>query len=306
MARRPLSLLGAALAVGLTLSACGGGGDDDAFSSGGGDDDTVTLGSANFPESELLMEIYAGALEAQGIRTRTQPNIGSREIYLKALEDGSIDLIPEYNGALLAALQTEVPEDLTSTEAVDAALQKVLPEGTETLTPSAAEDKDSLTVTAATAQEYDLSTISDLVPVAPELVVGAGPEFGERFQGIEGLKSVYGIEFKQFRPLDVGGPLTVSALKDGSIDVGNIFTTDSSITTEDFTVLEDDKNLYSSQNVLPLIRSSKASDEVTETLDAVSAALTTENLTAALARVQVDKDAPATVAEQFLADQDLD
>ncbi|MFY0405978.1 glycine betaine ABC transporter substrate-binding protein [Solicola sp. PLA-1-18] len=305
MARRHLSLAGAVLALGLTLSACGGGGDE-AFSSGDGDSDTITLGSANFPESELLMEIYAGALDAKGVATRTQPNIGSREVYLKALEDGSIDLIPEYNGALLAALQSDVPQGTTSPEAVYDALQEVLPEGTRTLTQSAAEDKDSLTVTAATAKKYSLTTMEDLAPVSKDLVVGAGPEFSQRFQGLEGLESVYGIEFKEFKPLDVGGPLTVSALRDGSIDVGNVFTTDSAIETDELVVLEDTKNLYSSQNILPLIRSSKATPEVEKALDAVSAALTTENLTAALAKVQVDKDAPSTVAKQFLADNDLD
>jgi osmoprotectant transport system substrate-binding protein len=186
-----------------------------------------------------------------------------------------------------------------------AALKKVLPAGTEVLEQSAAQDKDTLTVTADTATKNNLKSIEDLKAIAGTLVVGAGPEFAERHQGLKGLETVYGIKFKEFKPLDAGGPLTVNALKDGDIQVANIYSTDSSIVTNKFVVLEDPKNLYLSQNVLPLIRSEANNATVTGALNAVSGKLTTENLTSYLAQVQVDKKDIAVVAKAFLSENGL-
>ena len=306
------SLLGLALAGSLTaaLTACGGGEDPLAATetSTGAATDTaaVIVGSANFPESELLAEMYAQVLEKSGVEVQRKFNIGAREVYLKALQDGSIDLLPEYNGALLAALSDGgAPEGVSAPEDVLGALKEVLPEGTEVLEQSAAEDKDTLSVTAETASKYSLKTIEDLAPVAGELVCGAGPEFQERYQGLVGLKELYGVQFKEFRPLDAGGPLTVGALADGTIQVGNIFSTDSAITTNGFVVLEDTKQLFLAENILPLIRSEKNTPEITEALDGLSAKLTTENLTKFLAQVQVDKKSSAAVATAFLTELGL-
>ncbi|WP_244309554.1 ABC transporter substrate-binding protein [Kineococcus rubinsiae] len=303
------TLLGAALATGATLTAaaCGSGDDPLATSSSSSSgsasaSDAVIIGSANFPESELVGEMYAQVLEAKGVKVERKFNIGAREVYLKALDDGSIDLLPEYNGALLAALvEGGAPEGVSSPEQVYDELQKALPEGTETLQQSAAEDKDTLSVLPATKSQYNLSTIEDLAPVAKDLSLGAGPEFQERYQGLVGLKALYGVEFGTFRPLDAGGPLTVGALEDGSIQVGNVFSTDSAIATKGFVVLEDPKNLFLAQNILPLIRSSKNNQTITNALNAFSAVLTTDNLTEYLAKVQVDKQDSATVAKAFLA-----
>ncbi len=300
---RKLVALAAMVAAVLPLSACGG--DPTAGGgTGGGSSDTITIGSANFPENELLAEIYAQALEAKDVKVNRKFNIGARELYLKALGDGSIDMIPEYNGALLAALsEGGVPEDVTTPEEVYDALQDVLPEGTETTTQSAAEDKDTLTVTSETAEKYSLATIEDLKPVAGELELGGGPEFAERFQGIIGLEKLYGLKFKGYKPLDPGGPLTKAALKKGDVQVANIFSTDSVIETDNLVVLEDTKNLFLAQNIVPLIQSDKVKGDVKDTLDEVSAALTTENLTEYLAMVQVDKKDSKTVAKEFLANE---
>lgn len=295
-----------ALAASLALTACGSDDKSDPFSSGNNDPDVITIGSANFPESELLMQMYAQALEAKGLTVETKPNIGAREIYMEAFTAGDIDMLPEYNGALLAYLMPEgVPEDVTSPNDVYDALQDVLPTGSKTLPQSPAEDKDTLTVTADTAKKYDLSGIEDLEPVAGQLVVGAGPEWRERYQGLVGLKDLYGVEFKEFKPLDAGGPLTVAALKDGTIDVGNIFSTDSAIATNGWVVLDDPKHLYLSENIVPLVHEDAMSPEAEEAINGVSEALTTENLTEALARVQVDKEDPVTVAGDFLKEHDL-
>ena len=293
-----LVAVAAVVAAVLPLSACGG---DPTSGGGSGGSSTITIGSANFPENELLAEMYAQALEAKDVTVQRKFNIGARELYLKALKDGSIDMVPEYNGALLAALSgQDVPKDVSTPEEVYDALQKVLPSGTETLEQSPAEDKDTLTVTSDTASKYSLKTIDDLKPVASKLTLGGGPEFAKRYQGVVGLKELYGITFKEFKPLDPGGPLTKAALKKGDIQVANIFSTDSSIETDKLVVLEDTKNLFLAQNIVPVIRSSKVHGDVKDALNAVSQALTTEDLTKYLAEVAVDKKDPATVAKEFL------
>jgi osmoprotectant transport system substrate-binding protein len=310
MKRRNLLGLVLAGSITATLAACGGGDDPlattDTSSGSATSTSAVIVGSANFPESELLAEMYAQVLEKSGAEVQRKFNIGAREVYLKALDDGSIDLLPEYNGALLAALsEGGAPQGVSSPDQVLDALQKVLPDGTEVLEQSAAEDKDTLSVTADTASKYSLKTIEDLAPVAGELVAGAGPEFQERYQGLVGLKELYGVQFKEFRPLDAGGPLTVGALADGTIQVGNIFSTDSAIETKGFVVLDDTKNLFLAQNIVPLIRSSKNTSQITDALNGLSAKPTTENLTKYLAQVQVDKKSSAEVAKAFLTDLGL-
>jgi osmoprotectant transport system substrate-binding protein len=300
-----LVAVAAVAAMALPLSSCGGGDPTSTTSSGGSS--SITIGSANFPENELLAEIYAQALEGKDVKVNRKFNIGAREVYLKALEDGSINMIPEYNGALLAGLSKggTIPAGVNTTEQVNSALEKVLPKGTEILKSSPAEDKDTLTVTSATAKKYSLKTIDDLKPVASKLVIGAGPEFAKREQGLVGLKKVYGLTFKEFKPLDVGGPLTKAALKKDDIQVANIFSTDSSIVTDKLVVLQDTKTLFPAQNVTPIIETSKVKGDVESTIDGVSAALNTEDLTTYLAKVQVDKKDPATVAKQFLSDKKL-
>jgi osmoprotectant transport system substrate-binding protein len=303
---RTTTYLFATIAVAGTLTACGG---DPLDSDTGSDSDagTIVVGSANFPESELLMEMYAQALEAEGVEVETKPNIGSREVYMEAFKSGDIDLLPEYNGGLLSYLtEGDMPEGVSAPDDVYTALQDVLPEGSQTLPQSAAEDKDSLTVTKETAEKYSLSSIEDLAPIAKDLKLGASPEFKKRAQGVPGLEKSYGVTFKEFTPTDPGGPLTIAALQKGDVDVANVFTTDSAIPTNDWVVLDDPKNLFLAQNVVPLIRSEVLTDDAESALNSVSEALTTENLTDALAKVQVDKADPATVAKEFLADNGID
>lgn len=299
--------------AGTALSACGSDDKaDDKFAKGDSDtpsdSSTVVVGSANFPESELLMQIYAQALEAKGLTVETKPNIGTRQTYIKAFEGGEIDVLPEYNGALLSFLSPggEVPEGVSSPEDVFAALGKVLPKGSQVLPQSAAEDKDTLTVTAETASKYNLKTVEDLAPVADKLVMGAAPEWQKNYAGAVGLQKLYDITFKQFKPLDSGGPLTVSALKDGTIDVANIYTTNSAIPANKWVTLTDTKNLYTAQNIVPLVRTEVVSSDLESALDGVSRALTTENLTEALAKVTDDKESSEVVAKEFLAEHDLD
>ena len=301
--KTPLAaLIGAALFL---VAACGGGGDDPLAKDTERDagNDTIVVGSADFTESTLIAEIYAGALEAKGVKVKKTLNIGSREAYIPALQDGSIDLIPEYTGVLMQYFDEDA--DATESDAVYEALKASLPDDLTVLDKSAAEDKDSVTVTRETADKYSLASIADLKDVAGDLTLGGPPEWKTRPTGAPGLEKLYGLKFKSFRALDAGGPLTVQALKNGQVDAADLFTTDSNIPANDFVVLDDPEHLFAAQNVVPLIAKSKVSDTVTETLNAVSAALDTETLTALLAKVVLDKEDADDVAAEFLTEHDL-
>lgn len=298
MSRRALLV---SLGAGATLAACGGGGDPmTASSTSGGaaaSGDTVIVGSANFPENQLLAEMYAGALEKAGVKVEKKLNIGSRETYIPALQDGSIDLIPEYTGVLLQYFDEAATA--TSPDDVYAALPAALPATLVVLDKSAAEDKDAVVVTKDIAAKYNLKSIADLAAVGNEIILGGPPEWATRKTGVPGLKEVYGITFKEFKPLDVAGPLSVAALKNGQVQAVNLFTTQSAITENDFVVLEDPKSLFAAQNIVPLINKAKASDAVKTALN-MFAMLDTDTLRKLVAQVEVDKKDAADVAAEYL------
>ncbi|MGB3827169.1 MAG: ABC transporter substrate-binding protein [Ornithinimicrobium sp.] len=296
--------LAAALLTGLTLTACGGSDSDPLDDSGGedsaasGSSSTITVGSANFPENVLLAEIYTAALEGEGVEVKQRLNIGNRETYIAGLDDGSINLIPEYTGALTLYFNPDATA--TDPDGVYAELQEALPDNLTVLEPSEAEDKDSIVVTQETADEYDLSTIGDLEPVAGDLVLGGPPEFEERANGVPGLEEVYGLSFSAYRPLAAGSNLTSQSLKNGQVDAANIFSTDPAIVENGFVVLDDPESLFVAQNIVPLITKDANNDQVSTTLNEVSASLDTEQLTSLLAKVVLDGENPADVAQTFV------
>jgi len=302
-------LSAAAVSAGLlAVTACASSSNPTSTAPGGGagpsaPSDTIVVGSANFQENVVLADIYAGALRAKGLKVSTKLNIGSRETYVPALKDGSIDLIPEYTGVLLQYFD-KAATAASSTE-VYAALQKATPAPLTVLQQSAAEDKDAIVVTQQTATKYSLKSIADLSAVAGKLTLGAPPEFQTRVDGIPGLKKVYGLRFKTYKKLDAGGPLTQNALKNGQIDAGDIFTTDPLIDKNKWVVLADPKSLYTAQNVLPLINSRKASANVKTVLNAVSAKLTTSDLVALNEKVSLEKQDANAVAQKWLSDAGL-
>jgi len=173
------------------------------------------------------------------------------------------------------------------------------------LDKSAAEDKDAVVVTKETAAKYKLKSIADLGPQAKNLTLGGPPEWKTRPTGVPGLKKVYNLDFKTFRPLDAGGPLSVQALKNGQVDAVNLFTTDPSIAANGFVVLDDPKSLFAAQNVVPLITKSKVNATVSATLNAISAKLDTATLGQLVKQVVVDKKDAAAVAKEFLAKNNL-
>lgn len=269
-----------------------------------GNAETIVIGSFAFPESEILAEIYAIALEEAGFEVETALNLGPRQATIPALEDGSIDLMPEYNGNLLFFYDPE--NAARSTDEVDAQLAELVPEGFQVLESSPAQDKDAYVVTRAMADEFGLVEIGDLSAIEP-FSLGANPQFGELGYGIPGLASVYGVTEVTFVPIeDFGGPDTVRALVDNAVQVADIYTTSPAIAAEDLVVLEDPLNLIAAQNVLPLLNSDVYSDELAEVLNAISAALTTEDLIALRDRVEGDENAQASVAARdWLEDKGL-
>lgn len=296
------------LITALTLTACGGGGDSDdnpLTEGAGGSGKSIVVGSANFPENQLLAEIYAQALESKGLKVTRKFDIGAREVYYDQVVKGGIGVLPEYNGALLT-VAVDKNSTATSTEDINAELKEKLPSSVEILDSAAAEDKDSVTVTAEIAAKYKLKTLADLKPVAGDLTLGAGSEFKTRTQGGVGLEKVYGVKFGKFQPLDAGAQSTlVKLLKDDKVQAANLYTTDPAIVADKLVVLEDPKNLFSSQNVTPLVYKAAVDDKAKEALNAVSAKLTTEDLLEMMKKLVNDKEDADSVAEEWLSSAGL-
>jgi osmoprotectant transport system substrate-binding protein len=267
---------------------------------------SVVVGSDNFPESVLLADIYGQALAGEGIKVSYNLNIGSREVTYNLVKSGSLTLKPEYNGALLAYLDKTATQ--SSTSEVDSAITAKLPSNLEILTPSAAQDGDTLTLSKQEASSLGLSsgaTISDFIAklAGKSVTIGASPEFQTRTQGLLGLENTYGLKASQvnYKTLDAGGPLTEKALTSGEVDAGDLFTTDSTISSGGLLTLVDDKNIFGVQNVLPLVNKSALSQAGISALNAVDAKLDSATLLRLDTEVQVDKQDPLAVANGYLA-----
>ncbi len=259
---------------------------------------SLIIGSADFPENTILAYVYGNALAAKGVKVSYKVNIGERPAYMGALKDGSIDFIPEYTGSILTYLNTSTTAKTPT--AVAAALKTAASAaGLTSLTYSAAQDSDTITVTKATAAKYNLTTISSLAPVAGKLTYGAPPTMATRVDGLPGFKKVYGITFKKFTPLAASGLITQNALKNGSVDAADIFSTDPSIVTNGFVSLKDDKSVFAAQNIVPLVKTSKLTSTITTVSNSVSAKLTTLDLAKLLNEVQNEKKDPQAVAKAF-------
>jgi len=270
----------------------------------GGSSGSVVVGSANFPENELLAEIYILALQGKGIKVTPKLNIGTREVYYPAIQKGTISIIPEYNGTLLS-VAVDPSSTAKTTSDVDAALAAKLPSTLEVLNPASAQDSDSVTVTATTAAKYHLKTIADLKPYASSMVLGAPPEFKTRSDGIAGLKATYGLVFKGFDPLDESGPITLAALMDGKVQAADVFTTTPQIITDHLVSLADPKFNFAAQNVIPLVYKPAMNPTIIATLNAISAKLTTAALLQMDAAVIVQHADYSTVAAAFLKAEGL-
>ncbi|MBR7826312.1 ABC transporter substrate-binding protein [Actinospica sp. MGRD01-02] len=266
---------------------------------------SVVVGSDNFSESVLLADIYGQALAAKGVKVSYNLNIGSREVTYNLVKSGSLTLKPEYNGALLSYLNKSATQ--TSTSEVDSAISAKLPSNLEILNPSSAQDNDTLTLSKQEASSLGLSSSATITGFVGKLggksiTVGGSPEFQTRTQGLLGLENVYGLKSSQvtYKTLDAGGPLTEKALTSGQVDAGDLFTTDTTISQNGLLTLVDDKDIFGVQNVLPLVNKSALSQADISALDAVDAKLDSATLLKLDTEVQVQKQDPLTVANDWL------
>jgi osmoprotectant transport system substrate-binding protein len=296
-----------ALLLLVTAAACGDSGDDTASPDSTTESKgSVTVGSFNFSESVLLANLYAKVLEDAGYQTTVRANLGAREVVFPALEKGEIDVVPEYLGNALAFA---APDAAKPGDDVDATVQKltdaIKSKELSLLEPSKATDGDIIAVTKATAEKYSLKKISDLAPVAGQLVLGGPPECPTRITCGLGLKQVYGLEFKDFKALDTGGPITKGALEKGDVQVARLFSSDVAIKKKEFVVLDDDKFIQPAGNVVPLIRTEAVDEDLTALLNKLSATLTTSDLIDMNEQIELDKEDADKVAEQYLKEKDL-
>jgi osmoprotectant transport system substrate-binding protein len=272
------------------------------------DDGAVTVASFDFSESVVLAEIYSQALADGGIPVRRELNLGPREVVAPALGAGLVDAVPEYVGTALAEATGE--EDLPTDAAVaHRRLRDVYADrGLRLLEPAPAQSQNGIVVSRLTAVELGLDEVSDLQPVAGGLVFGGPPECGRRPYCLLGLESVYGLSFKDVLTLDTGGPLTVSALRAGEVDVALLFTSDGHLGSPDLVLLRDDRSLQPAENIVPVVRQEivdRYGAELVARLDRVSGALSTDDLVDLNAAVALEDRAPAAVAAEWLSGEGL-
>ncbi|WP_105566909.1 ABC transporter substrate-binding protein [Microbacterium halophytorum] len=289
-----------AAALTLTLSACGSSDPlaEEPADGGAASGEAIVVGSQAYASNEIIAEVYAQALENAGLTVERQFSIGQRDAYMPSLESGEIDVFPEYTGNLLQffdeGTEARTPDD------VAAALDDALPESLVALEYAPATDQDSYTVTRAFAEENGLTSIGDLAGVEGDVTLGGPPELEERPYGPIGAKDVYGLDLG----FEATGDTTVEALLAGQIQVGNVFTADPRIETEDLVPLEDTDGLFLSSNVVPIV-SADVEGDVADVLDPVSAALTAEELVAMNVANTADAQQPEQIAEEWLAEQGL-
>jgi osmoprotectant transport system substrate-binding protein len=305
---KQMAAVGATVAA-LLLAGCGGGdplGQQSSAApsaSGGGASGPIVVGSANFTESAIIAEIYSQALAAKGIQSSTKLNIGSREVYIKALQDSSISVVPEYTGNLLGFVDADATAK--SAEEVEAALPDALPDGLEVLKSSTAVDQDVYVVSKEFAEKNGVASIADLAKITDGVTVAGFSELEQRDYGPKGLTSVYNVKVKEFKPYD-SAELMAEELNKGNVDVADLFTTASAISRNQLVQLEDPQQMILPQNVIPLVRSEVVQNTTaTAALDAVQAALTTEDLIALNSKVDDDRQDPDQVAKDWLTSKGL-
>ena len=290
-----------AVAVGaaLALSGCAASDPlDPASGADSGENETITIGSQAYYSNEIIAEIYAQALENAGFTVERDFNIGQRDAYLPSLENGDVDLFPEYTGNLLQFYDPETTA--TTSEDVYAALADALPDGLTVLDQSSATDQDSYNVTADFADENGLESLSDLANASVPLTLGGNAELEERPYGPAGLESVYGATVG----FAATGDTTVEDLLAGTINIANVYSADPRIQTDNLVTLDDPDGLFLASNVVPLVNADVA-DQIADVINAVSAKLTPEGLVALNVQSTVDQLSPDDIAAKWLEENDL-
>jgi len=303
-AAKTLMTLSAVALIGLT--ACSS--DDNS-----GDQIEVVIATTNFSETKILANMYEQVLEATGIQASIK-ELTTREVIFPALSSGDVQVTPEYLGTLTEYLNKQIngtdAEQLASGDA-DATLAAAQPLANEKnvtlLTPAAAQDQNAFAVTAQFAEANNLTSLSDLAAYSKDnpITLGGPPECPERPFCQPGLEETYGINIGSFSPLDAGGPLTIQALTQGTVDVGLVFSSSGSVAANDLVLLTDDKQLQTADNVVPAVHTPTLTDDLEAALNGVSDVLTTEDLQALNLQVDVDRKDPQDVAIAYLKDKGL-
>jgi osmoprotectant transport system substrate-binding protein len=307
------SVIGVGLGIAaLLLTACGGNSNPlgestssqpSGSASGSAQGAPIVVGSADFTESKILAEIYSQALKAKGIESSTKLGIGSREIYIKALQDSSITAVPEYTGNLL--LNFNQNATATTAEEVEKSLPPVLPPGLKLLKSSPAVDQDVYVVTKDFSAKNGITSLDDLKKIASTSTLGGPPELEKRAYGPPGLEKIYGAKFKSFVPY-AKYPPKISDLDANKIQVATFFTTDAVISEKGYVELKDPQSMILPQNVIPLVRSDVADNATAvAALNAVQAGLTTDDLVQLDKKVDEEHQDPAQVAGEWLKTKGL-
>jgi len=268
---------------------------------------TIIIGSTNFEEQAIVSNLYGDVLSHAGYTVTVEPALGTRAVVVPALEQGQLDLEPDYAASLLAFLNGGVAEAAGSNIklAVPADKKFLAKFGATVLNPAPAIDTNVFVVTKATAKKYNLTTISSLKAVASKLVLGGPPECPQNALCEPGLKKVYGLHFKSFKSLDEAGPLSVAALKNGEVQVVELFSSDGNVVSNNFVALTDNKHLEGADQIIPVIRNSVDTPGVAKVLNALSAKLTTVQISKLNLLVTAEKENPVTVADRWLQQQGL-
>ncbi len=285
-----------ALAAAVVIAACGGASSPSTTSKG-----TIVVGGFNFPESDILAQVYGQTLAHAGYTVSYKTELGTRAVVVPAIQSGQIDVYPGYAASELEYLNKgkgeATPDAAATTAKLNTYLQQI---GAEALTPSSAFDGNAYAVPKSIADKYNLKTLSDLQPVASQLVFGAGPECKTYKFCLPGLTSVYGLHFKNTLVLDTDGPATRAAFKNGTIQVGLVFSTDADLAQYDLVVLQDDKHMIAADNVVPVIRTKVATSDVKAILDKISAGMTTNDLFTMNGKVSLEHQDADAVARAYL------
>jgi osmoprotectant transport system substrate-binding protein len=307
--------LGAACAVSLALAACGSSGNSSSSGSSttattastpptsgpGVGKPAVTIGDKNFSEEYILGQLYTQALQAKGYTIKLHENIGSSEIIWKAFTSGSIDFYPEYTGTLLSAVAGQTKEPASAAAAYAQAKEYVEKYGGTLLDYTPFYDSDALATLPSYASAHNLVSIADLKPLGKSLTLGGPPEFATRFQGLLGLKQLYGV-VPTFKPIAI--ELSYKALESKQVGVQLVFSTDGQLLGGKFKVLTDPKHVFGFQNVAPVVKQSVLTAEgpaFAKTINQVSSLLTIPAIQQMNSAVSIDKQSPASVAHSFLA-----
>jgi osmoprotectant transport system substrate-binding protein len=313
-ARSRRGVLLGAVSVALVLATAACGNNSDPGSGGGGNKGKITVGSADFGESEIIANMYSRALKKAGYDVTDKFKIGTREVYIKSIENGEVDVVPEYIGTLTEYYNAVVngkdapttkPLATTDVQKTYDNLKTLIgPKNLTALTPSKAADQNAFAVKKEFADQNQLVTMSDLQKLNGTLTLGAGPECEKRQFCLIGLQSVYGLRFKEVKKLDSGGSKTLAALASGGVNIGLVFSSDGTVAADNLVILQDDKKLQTTDNITALCRNSVPAD-AQQVLDKVDQALTTEKLQELNKKFTVDKEDASDLAEQFLKDAGL-